>query len=99
MRLLEARARDNFQADLAVARLAERPPASTCESMVQRTARTSDLRASQPAPSPYGCRRTVASESLPRTRGADPLSRRRVPNCRADGAPELRGKQGARRVG
>jgi hypothetical protein len=57
-------------------------------------------RGSQPAPSPYGCRRTVASESLPQTRGADLLSRRGVPNCRAGDAPELRGKRDGRsRVG
>ena len=48
-------------------------------------------RGSQAAPSPYGCRRALASESLPRTRGADLLSRRGAPHCRAGNAPELRG--------
>jgi hypothetical protein len=42
-------------------------------------------------------RRAPASESLPRTRGADVLSRRGAPHCPAGEAPELRGNRKPRR--
>ena len=51
-------------------------------------------RGSQPAHTPYRRRRAVASESLPRTTGAHPLSRRGARHCRAGDPPALRGEGG-----